>query len=65
MKKKMLQAAVIAFGIWGSAFTVSAVSETDVEDTALSEITEESMQKQDVETEEDTEQENPDNPQPE
>ena len=65
MKKKTLQAAVIALGILSASFTVSAMGETDVEDTVLSEITEESMQNQDVETEEDTEQENPDNPQPE
>ena len=65
MKKKTLQAAVIALGILSASFTVSAMGETDVEDTVLSEITEESMKNQDVETEEDTEQENPDNPQPE
>ena len=65
MKKKTLQAAVIALGILSASFTVSAMGKTDVEDTVLSEITEESMQNQDVETEEDTEQENPDNPQPE
>lgn len=44
MKKKTLQAAVIALGILSASFTVSAMGETDVEDTALSEITEESMQ---------------------
>ena len=41
MKKKTLQAAVIALGILSASFTVSAMGETDVEDTVLSEITRE------------------------
>ena len=37
MKKKTLQAVVVAFGIWGSAFTVSAVSDSGIESTMLQE----------------------------
>ena len=37
MRKKILQAVVVAFGIWGSAFTVSAVSDSGIESTMLQE----------------------------
>ena len=35
MRKKILQAVVVAFGIWGSAFTVSAVRESGVEERTI------------------------------
>ena len=37
MRKKILQAVVVAFGIWGSAFTVSAMSDSGIESTMLQE----------------------------
>ena len=63
MKKKTLQAVVIALGILSASFTVSAMEKTNVENAVLPEITEESVQDQDIETEETVDQVEPDVPQ--
>ncbi len=56
MKKKTLQAVVIALGILSSSFTVSAMGKTNAENAVLPEITEENTQNQDVETDGNAEQ---------